>query len=128
MFNLGTAIVLTDSGAEGCGGEQADRCHHRPRPMDPVWRKRIAPGALDRQPHDPQADVAVALDLRFVRPDPGADVPADGPGGMVPAPHQAPCPCGGHAVTDPGAPGGGDRAHGPAVDNAPPDRLGIRLH
>jgi hypothetical protein len=67
----------------------------------------------------------VVLDGLILRPAPGADLPAEMPGGLVPPPHQDPCPLDDPPRAAPGEQGGRDVAQGAAVDQARQDLVGV---
>ena len=66
-------------------GELALRLDHRPLAVDPLGLDRVQPRALARQAADQEAAPgAGGLNPTVVVPDPGADLLADVPGGVVP--------------------------------------------
>src|SRR5437764_2096452 len=66
------------------GGELTIRLDHGPFAVHPLGLDRVRPRALARRAADQQAAAAGALDPAVVGPDPGADLAADVPGGVVP--------------------------------------------
>jgi hypothetical protein len=127
VLHSGTAKGGTHPRDHLHGGEQARGFDHGPLPMHPVRFKRIQPGTVDRQTPGHEAYSTGSLDLLMMRPDPGTDLWADVPGGMVPPQHQDPFPLGGQRLAETGETGRRDVAHGSAVDNASQDLVGVRL-
>jgi hypothetical protein len=125
MIDRCTADVLTDPGDDRCGREPAGRFHHRPLTMHPVRCNGMQPGPFEREAPAQEASTAVWLDRILRRPDPRADLPAAVPGGLIPSPPQDACPLSGQRLAEPGQQGGGDLAHGSAVDTPPEDFVGV---
>src|SRR5215211_4477300 len=74
-----------DAVDEVCGGEEASRLDDAALGMEPDGLDGIEPWALDRQVAVDDADSgARPLDLLVVSVDPGPDLSADMPGGIVP--------------------------------------------
>src|SRR5215212_2119256 len=85
MGLVGAAVGIGDALSELVDGEEAVGFHDTAFAMDPGRFDGVEPGALDRQVAGDDADaVAALLGLSVVATDPGADLLADVPGGIVP--------------------------------------------
>ena len=92
--------------------------------MEPHGLDGVEPGALDRQVAVDDADASARLlDLLVVGADPGADLGADVPGGVVPDQQQRGLSRSLQLRAAPGQELGGDRTDRAAVDEAQPDLL-----
>src|SRR3954462_6646621 len=85
MWLMGAAVGVGDAVGELLDGEQAVGFDDAALAMDPGRLDGIEPRALDGQVAGDDADpIAALLDLSVVVADPGTDLLADVPGGVVP--------------------------------------------
>jgi hypothetical protein len=106
------------------GGQQPSRLDHAALGVEPHRLDGIEPRALGRQGATDDADAgACLLDPLVVSPDPGPDLGADVPGGVVPDQQQGRLAVGLELGATPGQELGGERADRAAVDEAQPDVL-----
>jgi hypothetical protein len=92
-LNLFAAKVVTDALSEFLSGQKASRFNNRSLAMDPLWLYAVEPGTLSGQPARNDADTLFAV-FHFVQlclivlTQPGSDVLAHMPGGVIPNQHQ----------------------------------------
>ncbi len=119
-----TAEDGTDPIGEFLGAEQAVGLDHFALGVDPARLDRVEPGTLDRQVagDDPNA-LPLPLDSSVVLVNPGPDLAADVPGGVVPGHQERGLAKGFEPTADPVEELGRDRRDRPTVDEAQPDLL-----
>src|SRR5215218_5859689 len=125
MGFMGAAVGIGDALSELVDGEQAVGFDDAAFAMDPGGFDGVEPGALDREVAGDDADpVAVLLDLAVVVPDPGADLLAGVPGGVVPDQEQGFLAGRVELLAAPVQVVDGDGADGTTFDEAQPHPVG----
>jgi hypothetical protein len=121
---MGAAEGVADTVDQLGSGEQPSRLDHAALAVEPHRLDGVEPGAFGRQGAGDDADAgAILLDLLVVGTEPGPDLGADVPGGVVPDQQQGRLAVCLESAAAPGQELGGDRADRAAVDEAQPDPL-----
>src|SRR5215210_8847610 len=119
---VGRAQGIADPCGQFARRQQAVRLDHLALGVHPLRLDRVEPGALDRQLTDHQAyPLPARLDLPVMGADPGPDLLADVPGGVVPDQQQRRLAARRRRLAAPVEEDGRYRADRPAVEEAQPD-------